>query len=211
MVIDKLAAIILAAGSSSRMGSDKALLDFKNKTFLEHICYELKTAGIKEVLVVVNPNWTQSLKLKFCSLKKKCQILSFESLKLKWVVNPHPEEGQLSSFLRGIEHLAPEIKAVMLCLVDHPAIKAATYKKLAQTWERNTGKIIVPVYQGERGHPVIFDVRFFPQLRAIPAGQGARYVVYNNEELIIEVPVNDAGVRKDIDTLGDYKKLRAER
>jgi molybdenum cofactor cytidylyltransferase len=191
----KLSAIILAAGSSRRMGINKALLPLGGKTFLENICLALESCDLLEIIVVVNSNFHKSRNL----LKNIPQI--------KWAVNPHPEQGQLSSLLIGMQELTTGTQGVMLCLVDHPLIKLETYHKTIQTWQENSGSIVVPTFKGRTGHPVIFDKAFFQALREIPEGQGARYLVYNNSKQVITFSVDDFGIRKDVDTQEDYMEL----
>lgn len=189
--IMSVSAIILSAGFSSRMGCAKALLNYHGKTFLENICENIPADSIKQLIIVKNP------------------ILSFNKIsrlknnKISFAVNPQPENGMLSSFRCGLRALDSLSENVMLCLVDHPAVKKTTYEKLISQAENN--KIIIPTYNARRGHPVIFGTDFLTELLTGDCPQGAKSVVRRHQNNVKKIQVDDQGVLLDIDTPAEAK------
>ncbi len=174
------------------MGRPKALLDFHGKTFIEEILNNLAAAAISPILIVTSG-----------SNDIKCRLQS--TINADWTFNPHPEDGMLSSFRCGIRALGPEKRNIMLCLVDHPAVKLETYKALASRATRD--RIVIPVYKGRRGHPVVFGSLFVRDLLEGECAEGARSVIRAHPEAALEVHVDDPGVTLDIDTPDEYEKL----
>jgi len=211
-----VSAIILAAGASSRMGKPKAFLKWKNKTFLENICHNLSNAGTEEIIIVTN----KSLLSDISSFNQNEYPISnteypnpkFNSLPSSqhshiptFAINPHPEQGMLSSFRCGLRVLKSSDKNVMLCLTDHPMVKIETYKLLFSAAKKD--KIIIPKYKNRRGHPVIFGADFIPELLEKDCPEGARTIVRAYPEAVEEILVEDVGILLDIDTPEDAKKV----
>jgi molybdenum cofactor cytidylyltransferase len=120
------------------------------------------------------------------------------------IINEDYRQGQLSSLIAGIKSLPPETEAVLLCLVDNPFITVETADGVVGAF-RVTGKpIVVPVFQGRRGHPALFARPMFDELRNAPADQGARHVVHSHEDKVFEVESPDPGILVRIDTPQDY-------
>jgi len=203
-----VSAIILAAGASSRMGKPKAFLKWKNKTFLENICHNLSNAGTEKIIIVTNksllsdilsfnPNEYPNPKFNSLPSSQHSHIPTF-------AINPHPEQGMLSSFRCGLRVLKSSDKNVMLCLTDHPMVKVETYKLLFSVAKRD--KIIIPKHKNRRGHPVIFGADFIPELLEKDCPEGARTIVRAHPEAVEEILVEDAGILLDIDTPEDAKR-----
>ena len=190
-----LTAVILTAGESKRMGFPKALLKYRQTTFLELILTRLEKAGIKNRLVVLGAEAER--------IKKETRLSG-----VKVVINRNFKKGQLSSLKTALAELTGDINGILLALVDHPLVKVSTYRLLIDAWINSPGTIVIPEFQGRGGHPVIFDRVFFSQLMNAPEEQGARYVVYNNQDRVIRVKVQDPGVREDIDSPEDYQRIK---
>lgn len=186
------AAIILAAGASSRMGTPKALLHWQNSTFLESIYHRCRIAGITDIVVVTGA-------------ASAAIHDSHQHLKVAWAENPHPEQGMLSSVRCGLQAVPDDIH-IMLCLVDHPAVTIETYRTLITTAAPD--RIVIPVHAGRHGHPVIFGTGFLHELRDDDCPDGARTVVRNHPEAIFEMDVDDPGVLWDIDTPEEYSRYK---
>ena len=212
-----LSAIILAAGFSSRMGRPKALLKWKGKTFLENICENLEKAGVENIVIVTNKSIDKECVPRECWGRQQLAKIpnsppshlstfapSHPCFKRSFVINPHPEQGMLSSFRCGIRALESLNTNVMLCLTDHPAVKAETYKSLIENAHKN--KIIIPKYNDRRGHPVIFGADFISKLLEKECPEGARSIVRAHSESVKEIYVDDSGILLDIDTPEDAKK-----
>ena len=180
------AAVVLAAGASSRMGVPKWSLPTApgGPTFLESIRATLREAGVASVRVVVAPGAPPA-----------------EGV----VVNPEPGRGMLSSVQCGLRALPPGVHAVLLWPVDHPLVTATTVVELLRARREGGHPVVVPTFDGRRGHPVLFDARVLPELLAADPGVGARAVVHAHRDRC-ELPVPDRGVLTGIDTRDDYRR-----
>jgi molybdenum cofactor cytidylyltransferase len=191
-----VAGVILSAGEGKRMGSvPKALLKIDNRTFLETISENLFIAGLEDVYVLLG--YYSDLIESEVSLKRE-----------KILINPHPEMGQLSSLMVAIRNMPDKVSAIMVTLVDLPLIRLSTYSGLIRQWEGKKDFIHVCIYNGRRGHPVIFPRRFFQELLTTPLEEGARAVVRSHLEEVITWDEGDPGIFMDFDTEEDYQKVR---
>ncbi len=184
--------IILAAGSSTRMGQPKALLDVGGLTFLDRILAGHRTLGLP-VTVILGEHHARI----------KAGVNLSEAIVL---VNPHPELGPLSSVKIGLKSLG-ECQAVLIHPVDHPLVARDTLQALVDGHDALPDRIIVPEFGARRGHPVLFPQPFFKELLAAPLDQGARYVVRKHPESVLAIEVRDEGVVQNIDTPEDYERL----
>jgi molybdenum cofactor cytidylyltransferase len=188
--------VVLAAGSSSRMGRPKALLEAGGRTFLETVCKTLVAAGVQPVLVVV----AHDAKDIAAALPEGCVA----------VPNPNPELGQVSSMALGLEAALQLGKAwALVALVDQPAVAAKTARLLAERAAAEPGAVHVPTYKGERGHPVVVPTPLAPSLFEAHEGEGARDVFSRLGILVREHPVDDAGILLDVNTAADFERLRS--
>jgi len=184
--------IILAAGESKRMGSPKALLAFEGKTFLEHIISVLKRCPLDTITVVLGAD-------------AKTIRESVNLTQTNVVVNSNYEEGQLSSLIAGLDSLPARSEAVVVCLVDMPFVTEQIVSAIVRTFKETHPSIVVPVYEGRRGHPVLFSKSVYEELRNAPPDQGARWVVNADVSRIRHVEVPDEGVVITINTPDDYE------
>jgi molybdenum cofactor cytidylyltransferase len=184
-----LAAVILSAGQSSRMGTPKALVDFHGKTFLAHILEAAQHPRIGLVRVVLGAGDAEIRRA--LSLPDEIVIL-----------NPDWRRGQLSSIqaairaLTAADPLAVEsVDGMLLCPVDHPLFTRALVAALVAEFYTNAKPpIVVPTFRGRRGHPMIFARSLFAELLAAPDDQGARAVVWTHTAGVAEVPTDEEGV-----------------
>lgn len=186
----KLAAVILAAGASSRMGRPKALLQFAGETFLDRLiaCFD----GIAEPTVVV---------LGFNAGAIRTGIA--RALDAHIVVNPDPSRGMLSSLQCGLAALPKDVDGVFFMPVDLPAVRRSTIEQLAQT----AGPLVIPVFRGHHGHPVRVSQAIISELLELPLTAQARDVIHRHSAVFVEV--DDAGVLHDVDTPAEYEALVA--
>jgi molybdenum cofactor cytidylyltransferase len=190
----RVAGIILAAGASSRMGEDKALLEWHGRSFLEHLMSAVKDASIELLRVVLGANAEE--------VQRRVQFGAGEV-----VVNRDWEHGMLSSIIAALDSLPREVEGAVVCLVDHPCVSSRLLRTLIEK-HRETGKLIVqPTFGGRRGHPVLFAAELFDELRAAPADIGARHVVYHHAADILEVPTDEEGIVLNINDRGSYEKV----
>src|ERR1700732_1817624 len=171
-----LAAVILSGGASQRMGSPKALLPYQGRPFLEHLIAVTSHPKIGARRIVLGAQ---------AELIADAMRLAADEV----VINAEWEKGQLSSIQAGIRSLPAGTDGMILCLIDHPLISAGLMDELIGRFyaERSARPpIVLPVYEGKRGHPVIFSAGVYVELLAAPLDQGARSVVWAHAEEIAE-------------------------
>jgi molybdenum cofactor cytidylyltransferase len=191
--VKKLAAAILAAGESRRMGRPKALVPFEGLTFVEHLLQATNHPRVGIVRVVLGAN-AESIQ---AELK-----LDQETV----VVNQDWQQGQLSSIQFAICSLpADQTAGLLLCPVDHPLISSQLVSRLIAEFDSDRKLIVVPTHQGRRGHPVIFHASLYAELLDASPNVGARQVVWAHPDAIAEIETDEAGV---ILNLNDPETMR---
>jgi CTP:molybdopterin cytidylyltransferase MocA len=177
-----LAAVILSAGASSRMGRPKALLPYREGTFLEHLIEVTRDPriGVTRVVLGAGAEVIRAI------AKLDSSIVA---------LNPEWEQGQLSSICVGLRSLeGVDIDGIVLCPVDHPLVSALLVNELVELFYSGKKAIVLPTYKGRRGHPVIFSKALFSELLAAPADMGARAVVWAHAADVLEVSTDEEGV-----------------
>jgi molybdenum cofactor cytidylyltransferase len=187
-----LAAVILAAGESRRMGSPKALLPYQGRPFLEHLIEVTRHEKVGVQRVVLGSGAEE--------IRDK---LGLEAANV--VVNARWTEGQLSSIQAGVRALSEGTDGMLLCPVDHPLVSAALVAELIAKFYASKKAIVLPTYLGKRGHPVIFASTLYAELLEAPASKGARAVVWAHAGEVLEVPTDEEGV---VLNLNDPEGLR---
>lgn len=195
-----IAAVILSAGKSSRMGSPKALLpvnaDEPETTFVSHLLAVFAASRAEPVLVIVG-HQADTLR----------RAVDWGTARL--VVNERYEDGMLSSIQAAVHALeGTEVEGMLVCPVDHPGVTPAIVDLLIENFETHGPAVVLPVHEGRRGHPVLFSRRVFGDLLRAPETVGARQVVWDYQEDLLEVTVADSGVNLDIDTPADYRAFK---
>ncbi|MGH9319938.1 MAG: nucleotidyltransferase family protein [Vicinamibacteria bacterium] len=199
-----IAAIILAAGESRRMGFPKALLpypldDGSETTFLEHLLAVVNESRAAPIVVVLGHEAEHI----------RSSIASSSWGRARPVMNERYREGMLSSLRAGLDAAdEPEVHGVLVLPVDHPDARTGIADRLIARFEETKRPVVIPVFQGRRGHPVLFSRAVFDELRRAPDGVGARQVVWDHQGDLLEVEVSDPGIRRDVDTPGDYRSFR---
>ncbi len=196
-----LCGVILAAGASSRMGRDKALLPWPpsstSETFLSAAIH-LFFPYVDVVLVVVGKNEAALAPIVYAN-------------GASLVVNPDPERGQFTSLKAGLrEVLNRGSDAAMVTLVDRPPVKAETIETLEAAFERATAKrkwAVIPEYQGKHGHPILLGRELLEAFLRAPETSNAQEVEHAHQNEIEYVPVDDPLVEIDIDTPEQYAGL----
>jgi molybdenum cofactor cytidylyltransferase len=188
-----LAAIVLTGGKSERMGSPKALLRFKGRTFLEHILAAIRDAGIEQTAIVVGHHRDEIAG-------------AFPGLPL--VFNPDYEQGMSTSVKAGVRALPAGIDGAGVFLVDHPLIDVSTIKLLSD--RLRPGCILLPSHAGRRGHPVFFSADLFGEILSLGPDEGLNTVVRRDPARVITLAVSNPGVLADIDTPEQFEILLRE-
>jgi molybdenum cofactor cytidylyltransferase len=189
-----IAAIVLSAGKSERMGEPKALLSFRGKTFLENILDAISKSSVEHVVVVVGHH------------RKEIEERLTPAAKV--VFNPVYELGMITSFQAGIRALPAGTSGALLFLVDHPLVEAGTIESLVAKLAPD--RIVLPTFNGRRGHPVLFSSDVLDEILALTTSQGANIVVRKDPSRIVEVPVNSPGILVDVDTPEDFQNLQSK-
>jgi molybdenum cofactor cytidylyltransferase len=190
-----IAGLILAAGESSRMGTDKATLTYRDRTFLELVVQTLREIDIERIAVVLGHHAQE--------IQRHVKIEAAQVL-----VNPDYKSGQTSSLQVGLRSLiADDIEAIVLCLVDHPAVSAETVRRLVATFRECGAPVVIPTCRGRRGHPVLIGQQIFDELLRLATDTGADSVVRKYRQATQFVEVEDEGVVIDVDDPESYRWL----
>lgn len=195
-----LAAIILAAGDSTRMGRPKALLqDPDGRSFVARLVRTFGTAGVNDVFVV-----TGSLHAAIAGVLNDDHPPVTPTL----INNPQPELGQVSSLWMGLDAATKAgAEGVLMTLVDIPLVRPSTVTHVIDAWRSTRAPIVRPAVGHRHGHPVLFDRAVFDALRHAPIAEGARAVVHAHRDRIVNVEVDDQGCLLDVDTPADYDEV----
>lgn len=200
-----ISALVLAAGKSERMGSPKALLPISGRTFLENILDAISRTSIEETVVVVGHHRKEiDAAVKLTSAERKRDSAQPQKL----VFNADYEKGMITSFQTGIRSLSWDTSGAFLFLVDHPLVEPATIELMIANLAPN--RIVLPTFEGRRGHPVLFSSEVLQEILALPSSEGANIVVRKDPDRIFEVPVNTPGILVDVDTPEQFERLRKD-
>jgi molybdenum cofactor cytidylyltransferase len=193
-----IVAVVLSAGESSRMGRPKALLPVDGVRFIEKIVTALKSTRVAKIIAVLGHDADEMRR-------------QIGDLPVTMVVNPNYKQGQLSSLVAAINSIqsskdSASVDGILVHLVDHPYINPDLVNLMIDRFHETKKLIVVPRYQGRRGHPVIFSSALFAELLAAPPDQGAKTVVHAHRDETLEIDTEDEGVTIDIDTPEEYRQ-----
>lgn len=189
-----IVAVVLSAGASSRMGRPKALLPVDGVPFIERIVRALERTEVDRTLVVLGHN-------------AEAMREAIAYLGVNTVVNPDYARGQLSSLHTAIRALDGEpVEAILVHLVDHPFIESRLVDRMIERFRAEEKLIVVPRFNGRRGHPVLFSSKLFPEFLAASLDTGAKPVVRGHPAETLELDTGEAGILVDIDTPEEYRK-----
>ncbi|HML24376.1 MAG TPA: selenium cofactor biosynthesis protein YqeC [Aggregatilinea sp.] len=188
----RVAAVVLAAGLSTRMGRSKALLPWdNNRTVIEAVVSRLITARIQDVVVVTG-----------FQAEGVAQALLRQPVVT--VHNPRYAEGEmLSSLQAGLNALPASVSACLVVLGDQPTLDPRVILKVLAAYSEGKGEIVVPEYRGDRGHPILIGRRFWPEILALESG-APRDVIRQHPDVTAHLEVNTDSILRDIDTPEQY-------
>lgn len=194
----RIAALVLAAGRSTRMGGSNKLLAEINGTPLVRIAVEQAVASSARPVIVVTGHERVQVETALAGLPVQC------------VYNPEYAEGLSTSLKAGLSALPDTADGVVVCLGDMPQVDAALLNRLIAAFDPERGALaVVPTVGGKRGNPVLWSRRFFPDLMSIEGDVGARNLIAAYAEAIVEVPVA-AAAAADVDTPDALVAVKAE-
>ena len=195
----KIAALILAAGLSRRMGkANKLLAEIDGAPMVARVADAVLASKAAPVLVVTGH-------------EAERVIAALGGRKLGHVHNPDYAEGLASSLRRGLAALPADIDGVLVCLGDMPRITAAHLDRIIAAFNPLEGRVIcVPTCRGKWGNPVLFARRFFPEMARLKGDAGARHLIGQHHDVVAEVEMDDEAVLIDVDSPDKLMKLRAQ-
>ena len=192
--MNEVAAILLAAGQSKRMGAFKPLLPFGEKTVIESCVDYLQRGGV-EAIVVVLAHRAEAIKEKL------------KGFPVSFAFNPDPESEMGESIACGVREIPPDCQATLIAPTDYPAIPAEVVAALINSWRTRSAKLLAPKYEGGGGHPVLVDLCFRDQLLHLDPQRGLRGLFDEYRDQVLRVPVDSPFIARDIDTWEDYRGL----
>jgi molybdenum cofactor cytidylyltransferase len=186
-------AVILAAGSSRRMGNPKLMLPYGQSTILETAVDNILRSCIEHVMIVLGPDHKAIRK----ALGQK---------PVQFCHNREHEKGMLTSVICGIRALPPDARSALIFLGDQPGIPPPVINRVIRAYEEELFGIVIPVHAHRRGHPLLVDMKYKKALEQLDLEAGLRSLRHQFPEDVLEVEVDETGILVDIDTPEDYKK-----
>jgi molybdenum cofactor cytidylyltransferase len=194
-----IAAVVLGAGRSTRMGGpNKLLAEIAGKPLVRIAVEQALSSRARPVIVVTGH-------------QRERVEAALANLPVRFVQNPNYAQGLGSSLRAGIETVPVEADGAIICLGDMPQVDAGLIDRLMDAFDPEKGAlVVVPTIDGMRGNPVLWSRRFFPDLMAIEGDVGARHLIGRYGEAVVEVPVSGKGALVDIDTPEALVGIKAE-
>lgn len=180
----RIAALILAAGAGGRIGMPKWQLESAGKTFLDIICDKLSSIQLTDIICV------------------KREEFEIKRTSLKYVINPTPKHGMISSVYYGVKAY-PDYEAYLIWPVDHPFIEVSTIAELKNMFESIQKKVIRPIFNGITGHPIIIPNSLISYIQTPNYSGGLRQLIKDSKIEIFDLPVNDSNILRNINFMAD--------
>ena len=190
------AAIVLAAGFSSRMGAFKPLLPFGERTLVDHVVTNLRAAGVERIHVVTG-------------FQADALAPELTRLGVTRAHNPDFAAGMFSSVQAGVASLPADVDAFLLAPVDVPLLRPSTIARVLRAAATRDSAIVYPTFRGERGHPPLVRRALFAEILNSDGDGGLRALLARHEGEASEVAVFDWGCLVDMDRRDDYRRLAA--
>jgi len=192
----RTSAIILAAGSSTRMGAAKQLLRLDGRPLLQHVLDNVRASDVREIIVVLGAS---------------AEVIRGEinARNARVVLNENYREGMGTSLKAGLSAVHSEAEAALIILADQPFVRPETLNRLITEHVRSKAQIVIPLYRGFRGNPVLLDRAVFPEVMALGGDIGCRAIFGDHLAGIVKVSVDDVGILLDIDRKSDFEALRS--
>jgi molybdenum cofactor cytidylyltransferase len=193
----QVGAVILAAGTSTRMGRPKQLLPLGETTVLARTIDNVRSAGLAEIVLVLGASAE--------AIRRQLPQSLLKGLKV--VVNQAYAQGMASSLREGLSALELQSEAALIVLGDQPLVGPRTLQQIIAGYQQSGAEIIIPTHQGKRGNPVLLSRAVFSEVMALEGDTGCRAIFANHLDAILKVEVEDPGILLDIDNQDDYNRL----
>ncbi|MBC3887194.1 NTP transferase domain-containing protein [Acetobacterium paludosum] len=191
---NKIAAIIIAAGYSSRMDGFKPLLKFGNDTAVERVVKTYKKAGVDQIILVMG--------------YRAEEIKSyFENTPVQCIINENFDQGMYTSIVKGLTLVDDRMAAFFIHPVDIPLVKEQTIQQLMVFFEKSEKRIIYPSFLGKRGHPPLIHSRYKNSIMTNNQDGGLKRLLETYADDAIDLPLEDESILMDMDTPTDYQAL----
>ncbi len=190
-----IGAIVLAAGRSRRMGTQKLLLPWAGQPLVAHVVDQVLASPARPVIVVVGA-------------EGPAIAAALAGRPVMLLPNPDPQSEMLASVRCGLRALPPACQAALVVLGDQPGVTGELIGRLIAAFRESPASIVVPQYAGRRGHPILVPRRFFAEVLQRYDGLGLRGLLRQYPHEVIEVPMDNGQPLHDVDTPGDYRRLR---
>jgi 4-nitrophenyl phosphatase len=191
----QVAAVILAAGASKRLGRCKQLLDWQGKPLLAHVADTALEAGLDPVIAVLG-----------CQANETYLALGDRSVQT--LMNWRWEEGMSTSVQTGLTAVPPQAEAALFLQCDQPLVSAPLLRALVGRYVETGASIVHPTHAERRSTPVLFARHLFPELSAVSGDEGGRSLIARHAKDVATVAVDDAQVLIDVDTWEDYRQVQ---
>jgi molybdenum cofactor cytidylyltransferase len=186
-------AVILAAGESKRMGLPKMLLTFSGRTMIEKVITNVSESKIDKIIVVLGAYRDALVEL-------------ISKLPVKYCYNDNYKKGMLSSVRCGFRNLSSVCRAVLVFQGDQPLITSNAINEVIEAYLSSGKGIVIPVYKGRRGHPLLIDIKYRDEIEKLNPDKGLRSLACMFSDDVLEVDTNESGILTDFDTYEQYKK-----
>lgn len=189
--MQEVCAIVLAAGESRRMGSPKMLLPYNGRTVLGQVIENVLASGIRNPLVISGAERDEIKKV----------IIRYP---VRHYFNDKYRSGMLSSVHCGFSSLPDDCRAVLIMPGDQPMIGQREIVRVIKAWKKSGRGIVMPSFNGKRGHPLLVDMKYRAEVLSLPEEEGLRALAERHPDDVLEAETDDPCVLRDIDTKEDY-------
>jgi molybdenum cofactor cytidylyltransferase len=188
----QVSAIVLAAGSSRRMGRSKQLLPLGLSPVIRHCLDGIVASGLRDIVVVLGADHNGTAAV-------------IRGMPLRTVINAVPRSDMAASIRLGLRQVDRASTGVLICLADHPLVSSETIMGLVNAHRSSPDSILIPLYQGRRGHPTLFPRKAIEDIFSV---ETLRDVIASRAGSVRTVDVDDEGVVLDLDTPEDYERIK---
>jgi len=190
----RVAAVVLAAGMSRRLGAPKQLLRLGGKSLLECTLDKVRGSCVDEIVLVLGS-----------AADEVRRQVATDGMRV--VVNPDFQQGMGTSLRAGLAAVSTSMQAALIVLADQPFVRSSTLDQMIAYGQQQVPQILIPLYRGFRGNPVLLDRSVFPELMSLTGDVGCRAIFGSHTESIHKLSVDDAGILLDIDSAEDWERF----